>query len=130
MKFHKTRRDYLRFVNMDFMFQAAKVKLAELPYIGSKDKLMMEMKKYKMLAVNHEIMTKTIGHFRWHNEKHELNKLLSLISTLSPEEQELFDVDLRKLNQSEHAKIFMYGVGKYYGGLDLIPHDDDLRQVL
>jgi len=31
---------------------------------------------------------------------------------------------------AEHAKIFMYGVGKYYQGLDLIPHDDDLKQVL
>ncbi len=104
--------------------------MAELPYIGSEEKLKLAMKKYKMLSVNHEIMTKTIGHFRWHNELHETKKLHSMVATLSPEEQELFDIDLRKLNMLEHAQIFTYGVGKYYQGLDILPHDDDLKQIL
>lgn len=114
-------------MNMDFMFKAAAVKMAELPYIGSKEKLMLAMKKYKMLSVNHEIMTKTIGHFRWHNEFHETKQLHSMVATMSLEEQELFDIDLRKVNWMNHAQIFTYGVGKYYQGLDILPHDDDLK---
>lgn len=61
------------------MFQAAKVKLAGLPYIGDKKKLMYEMKKMKMLHVNTKIMMDILGHFKWHNETHEIKKLLGLI---------------------------------------------------
>lgn len=48
-------------------------------------------------------MTDTIGYFRWHNLIHDTTKLLGLISYLDAEESEIFDVDLRKLDNSLHA---------------------------
>ena len=88
------------------------------------------MKKFKMMQVNKQIMTKTIGYFRWHNLIHDTTKLLSLMNYLDPEESEIFDVDLRKLDNALHAKIYMYGIGKYYCGLDILPPMDPLQQVL
>ena len=49
---------------------------------------------------------------------------------MNPEEAELFDIDLRRLDLVLHAKQSMYGVGKYYNGLDLLPPGDPLQQIL
>ena len=59
-----------------------------------------------------------------------VQKLLDLIQYLNPEEAELFDIDLRRLDLVLHAKQSMYGVGKYYNGLDLLPPGDPLQQIL
>ena len=92
--------------------------------------MMQEIKRFKMMAVNKKIITETLGYFRWHNLHHDMTKLLGLIQYLSPEEAEIFDIDLRKLNFPLHAKVFMYGVGKYYSGLDILSPMDPLKQVL
>ena len=91
---------------------------------------MLLMKQLKMMMVNNEIMTKVLGYFRWHNIFSDSTATLSLIGCLSAQEQQIFDLDLRKLDLNAHAQIFMYGVGKYYCGLDLLPPDDPLKQVL
>jgi hypothetical protein len=75
-------------------------------------------------------MTKTLGYFRWYNSFSDSTKTLSLCSHLDEEEKELFDVDLRKVDPELNAQIFMYGVGKYYCGLDILPPNDQLRQIL
>ena len=89
--------------------------------------MMVEMKKLKMMNVNNKIMTDTLGYFRWHNLIHDTTKLLGLINHLSPEEAEIFDVDLRKVDNSLHAQVYTYGVGKYYCGLDILPPMDPLK---
>ena len=78
------------------------------------------------MQVNTNIMTETIGYFRWHNLIHDTTKLLGLMTLLDPVEAELFDVDLSKINMDNHAKNYMYGIGKYYNGLDLLPPKDPL----
>ena len=85
------------------------------------------MKRLKMMQVNNKIMTQTIGYFRWHNLIHDTTKLLNLMTYLDPTEAELFDVDLRKLDNGLHAQVYMYGVGKYYCGLDILPPQDPLK---
>ena len=87
---------------------------------------MHEMKRLKMMHVNNKIMTQTIGYFRWHNLIHDTTKLLNLMTYLDPVEAEMFDVDLRKLDNALHAQVYMYGVGKYYCGLDILPPQDPL----
>lgn len=89
--------------------------------------MMAEMKKLKMMNVNNKIMTETLGYFRWHNLIHDTTKLLGLINHLSPEEAEIFDIDLRKVDNPLHAQVYMYGVGKYYCGLDILPPMDPLK---
>ena len=79
-----------------------------------------------MMHMNQQIMIETISYFRWHNEIHETKTLLSLIKFMSPEEADLFDIDLRKIDMDIHAQYFMYGVGKYYQHLDLLPPDAPL----
>ena len=40
-------------------------------------------------------------------------------------------MDMRKvnLNHPSHAKVYMYGIGRFYNGLDLLSPYDDLQQV-
>ena len=52
--------------------------------------------------------------------------MLGLIEHLDDEEAELFELDLRKVQNNVHGKLFMYGVGKFYCGNDLISPVDDL----
>ena len=49
---------------------------------------------------------------------------------MDAEEAEIFDIDLRNIDHNLHANVFMYGVGKYYCGLDILPPMDPLKQVL
>lgn len=53
-----------------------------------------------------------------------------MIPYLNSEEQELFDIDLRKMDNVMHAYHNIYGVGKYINNLDLLPPNDDLQQIL
>ena len=46
---------------------------------------------------------------------------------MDEEEAELFDLDLRKVNNDKAAKTYMYGVGRYYCELDLISPKDDFQ---
>jgi len=48
-----------------------------------------------------------------------------MMKFLDEEESVTFNVDMRKYNQKDHAKLFNYGIGKYFFGFDLLsPHDD------
>ena len=49
---------------------------------------------------------------------------------MSPEEADLFDIDLRKIDLLLHAKYFQYGIGKFYNNLDILPPDAPLQQIL
>ena len=49
---------------------------------------------------------------------------------MDAEEAEIFDIDIRNIDNNLHAQTFMYGVGKYYCGLDILPPNDSLKQVL
>ena len=56
-----------------------------------------------MLMVTAGITLKIFAHFRWHNEIHDISKLLGMIQSLDAEEADLFDLDLRKLDMALHA---------------------------
>ena len=58
---------------------------------------------------------------------HDCTKALDLMTYLDEREAEIFDVDLRKLDNALHAKVYMYGVGKYYCGLDILSPMDPLK---
>ena len=117
----------MRLTKFDEIVSMAKIKLASLPYLRDEDKMKFEMKKMNMRDVNKKIMTKTLGYFRWHNLLHDVTKLLGLIRHLDHEESEIFDIDLRRVDNTLHAKVYMYGVGKYYCGLDILPPMDPLK---
>lgn len=80
--------------------------------------------------MSYEVVRNTIGYFRWHNQIDRVDNLLGLIKHLDEEEAELFDVDLRHIDNEMSAKTYMYGVGKYYCGLDLISPIEDLQQIV
>jgi len=80
-----------------------------------------------MANVNYRIVIDIIQFFRRHNQIHDNKKLLSLINYLNPEEAELFDIDIPKIDLILHSKQSLYGVGKYYNGLDLLPPNDPLQ---
>ena len=79
-----------------------------------------------MLAVSLDINTTVIGYFRVKKELPKVDKLLSLIAFLNKEEAELFDIDVRKIDFIHHAKQMMYGTGRYYNKLDLLPPESPL----
>lgn len=85
---------------------------------------MEELRKLKMKLTTFEITTKTLGYFRWKDSIHVTKKLLGMIKYQSSEDVDLFDIDIRKIDMPLHAKVFMYGVGKFYCGLDLLPPSD------
>jgi hypothetical protein len=107
-----------------------KLKMQNLPYVGDKQKAKNTLKRLGMAHVNYKLVIDIIQFFRWHNQFHEIKKLLSLMNYLNPEEAELFDVDVRKIDLALHAKQSLYGIGKYYNGLDLLPPNDPLQQIL
>lgn len=77
--------------------------------------------------MNHHISTETVGFFRWHICYHLTEKLHAMMKFLDEEESVLFNVDMRKYNQVTHAKLFNYGIGKYFFGFDLLSPLDDLK---
>lgn len=125
-----TRREYNRNIKLETFKAMVKIKLNSIPYLGSEKRMMDEQKKIKMKLTTAQITTKTLGYFRWHNEIHETRNLLGMIRFLSREEADLFDVDIRRIDMRQHAQVFMYGVGKYYCGLDILPPDDPQQQIL
>ena len=52
-----------------------------------------------------------------------------MIPLMHPDEKELFDIDIRKLDHEKHALVNAYGIAKYINGQDLLPPDDDLQQI-
>ena len=52
--------------------------------------------------VNHKIFL-TMAYFRYHNKYNATEKLFALMKNLDSEESVLYNVDLRKLDQSKHA---------------------------
>lgn len=124
------RRDYIWKSQVDFSVSKAKAYMYSLPYIGNEDKMMFEMKKLKMNMVNFEIINKILGYFRWHTQRQSADRLLTLIPLLSVEERDMFDVDFRKLDMVKHAQTYVYGIGRYYCGLDLLPPGHEIQQVL
>ena len=74
-----TRREYNRWTKLDLMWQAAKVKVAGLPLVGSKKKKAEEMKRLKMqtffaLVIN----SATLSYFRWYVQSRQTEKLIAL----------------------------------------------------
>ena len=96
--------EFKRKMKMDMMVKDFKIKMLSLPYIGNKQKVMLEKKRLKMLAVSLDINTDVIGYFRVKKELPRVDKLLSLVNYLDKEEAELFDVDVRKIDLIFHAK--------------------------
>ena len=45
---------------------------------------------------------------------------------MAPDELEILNFDLRKLDLPMHSRVNGYGFGRYYNGQDLLPPDDDL----
>jgi len=39
-------------------------------------------------------------------------------------------VDILKLDTTLHAHNYVYGIGKFFMGLDLLPPHDDLKQII
>ena len=76
------------------------------------------------------INTEIIGHFRFKRETHRVDKLLTRHSQLSPEEQELFNIDVRTIDLLYHAKEMMYGTGRFFNNSDLLPPGGSLQQIL
>ena len=68
--------------------------------------------------------------FRWKNQIHDTKKLLSLIQFLSPEEAEIFDIDMRKIDLDLNSRLMYYGIARYYLGNDVLSPIDPLKQVL
>ena len=78
-KLETNQPDFERKIKLDAYVQMAKIKLLSLPYVGNKEKMAKEMTKLKMMMVNKQISLKIMGYFRWHNEIHEVKKLLGMI---------------------------------------------------
>ena len=104
--------------------------LASLPLVGSEKRLIRETKKAKAVAWTHWFGTKPSAYFRWHLQFHTAETLLAQMAFLDPEERVLFNVDVRKLDQDRHAELNMYGVGRFFFGLDLLAPDDNVQQIL
>ena len=92
----------------------------------SQEKRQQEEKILKGMAISIEVTRKTLLHLRSHNHIDRIDNLLGMIQLLDEEEAEIFDLDLRKIDNNKSAKTYMYGVGRYYCGLDLISPSDDM----
>ena len=88
------------------------------------------MKQYGVKMKNAEVNVKTLGYFRWHEKFNKSDKLLGLMKYLDAEERELFNVDVKNLDQIRHGQIFEYGIGRYYMNLDLQSPTGDMQQIL
>jgi len=78
----ETRRDFNRKQKVELAIQAAKVKLAGLPLIGSKKKKAKEMKKLKLYMMYYNVATTVLGFFRWRRSEHACDNLLALTAHL------------------------------------------------
>jgi len=103
-----------------------KAKFVALPFFGNEKLKLQEQKRLFGLMISYHLLTTTLGYFRHHNQFCLVDKMLGLIEHLDDEEAELFELDLRKVQNNVHGKLFMYGVGKFYCGNDLISPVDDL----
>lgn len=117
--------EYDRVMAKKISWQQKRVKIAGMPYIGSEEHQFKEEQKLKALKKSYKVSRHTLGYFKMHSQIDTIDKLLGLIDHLDEEEAEIFNIDLRKVNNIEHVKLSLYGVGRYYCGLDLVSPLDD-----
>lgn len=63
--------------------------------------------------------SETVTFFRMNAYFFDCERLFKLRDNLPMDEKEVFDVDIRNVNWPLMAKIFQYGIGKYYLNLDM-----------
>lgn len=123
---YENRDDFKRKQQQAVQLIKAKMTLASLPEIGSKEQKVALGRDLAMIEYNSSLVLDTFGFYSEHKQYHDTKNLTDMISYLDKEEAELFDIDVRRLDIDYHAKLFSYGIGKFYQGHDLIPPGDNL----
>lgn len=127
MQVYNRRRVYRLMAKKEMLVHMAKANLHGLPLIGDKKKKMQELKRLNYAMRNFAINEKTFSYFRYHNQIHDTTKLFQLWQHVDASERELFDFDSRKVDPVLLGRLNMYGVGRFYRGIDLVSPADDLQ---
>ncbi len=98
--------------------------------VGDKEKKIALSKELGLAEYNKHLILDTFGFYSEHKQYHDTKKLTDMIPYMDKEQQELFIIDVRKLDIDYHAKLFAYGLGKFYCGHDILPPGDNLQQIL
>ena len=109
--FTSDKETHTRYHRFKMLKLTAQEKIAEL--MGNKS-LAKNIAKFKKIVQFSYESSVSFERFKTNIFTKESSRTHALWESLTPEEQEIFDCDVRQINWEKMAANFTYGIGKYY----------------